>query len=61
MSEKKNKEIKETKEVTTQELLAKANKLNQEKIAEAYNQIKKILDASGLMMKVEHTIKILNK
>ena len=60
MSEKENvKDVK--KEETTQELLAKANKLNQEKIAEAYNQIKKILDENGLMMKVEHTIKILNK
>jgi len=59
MSEKEN--VKDVKEETTQELLAKANKLNQEKIAEAYNQIKKILDTNGLMMKVEHTIKILNK
>ena len=60
MSEEKNvKDVK--KELTTEELLAKANKLNQEKIAEAYNQIKKILDENGLMMKVEHTIKILNK
>jgi len=60
MSEKENvKDVK--KELTTEELLAKANKLNQEKIVAAYASIKKILDASGLMMKVEHTIKILNK
>ena len=59
MSEEKKREIK--KELTAQELVAKANKLNQEKIVEAYDKIKKILDASGLMMKVEHTIKILNK
>ena len=58
MSEEKKKEVKKE---TTEELLAKANKLNQEKIVEAYDKIKKILDASGLMMKVEHTIKILNK
>jgi len=55
MSEKK---VGEVKELTEQELIVKAQKLQNEKINKASEAIKKILMENNLLMEVEHVIKL---
>jgi DNA-binding protein Fis len=56
MSEKK-----EVSKDNSQELKRKLIELNNKKINEVYNEIRKILDKNNLKMVVEHKISIINK
>jgi len=57
--EKKVVESKEVKKVLTeQELMMQAQRLHQERITKANNEIQKILKENNLTMHIEHVIKL---